>query len=262
MSNSRTPIIAANWKMNQTPVETEKFLRSFLGFFQDKPPVDVVIAPPFVSLPKASEFLTGNAAVDLSAQNMSPEPAGAYTGETSAAMLLELNCVYVILGHSERRALFGEDDAFINRKVLAAHEARLKPILCIGETLEQRDAGQVEAVLKTQLEGCLAEVGPRRAMDTVIAYEPVWAIGTGRTATPEQAQDAHAYVRSVLAEKYGDDTASKIRIQYGGSVKPGNAADLIALEDIDGFLVGGAALEVQSFYDIVKAGINQVTSAG
>ena len=255
MSNPRRFIIAANWKMHMTPTETESFSRRFGGFFHDRAAVDVVIAPPYVSLPKASDFLHSNAAIDLAAQNMSAEPAGAYTGEISAAMLLDLKTTFVILGHSERRALFGETDEVINRKVLAAHEVRLKPILCIGETLEERDADKVEEVLRTQLEGCLDEVGPRRAAETVIAYEPVWAIGTGRTASPEQAQEAHAFIRSLLCERYGDDTAAKIRIQYGGSVKPTNAAELISQEDIDGFLVGGASLEPQSFYDIVKAGI-------
>ncbi|MCB1066168.1 MAG: triose-phosphate isomerase [Verrucomicrobiae bacterium] len=255
---SRTPIIAANWKMNQTPNETEQFLRKFLGHFQDKAAVDVVIAPPFVSLARASEFISQSKAVELSAQNMSPEPAGAYTGEISAAMLKELNCHYVILGHSERRTLFGENDGFINRKVRAAHEAGIKAILCIGETLEERDANKVEEVLKTQLDGTLADVGAMRMIDTVIAYEPVWAIGTGRTASPEQAQEAHAFVRSVLVEKYGEDVASKVRIQYGGSAKPGNAAELISQPDIDGFLVGGAALDPDSFYQIVKASIEEI----
>ncbi|MCB1087246.1 MAG: triose-phosphate isomerase [Verrucomicrobiae bacterium] len=259
---SRRPIIAANWKMNQTPNETEQFLRKFLGYFQDKTAVDVVIAPPFVSLPRAAEFISKSKAVSLSAQNMSPEPAGAFTGEISAAMLLELQCEYVILGHSERRTLFGEDDAFINRKVRAAHEAGIMAILCIGETLEERDGGKIEEVLKTQINGSLAEVGAMRMIETVIAYEPVWAIGTGRTATPEQAQEAHAFVRSLLVEKYGDDVASKVRIQYGGSAKPGNAAELIAQPDIDGFLVGGASLDPDSFYEIVKAGIEEVTKAG
>jgi triosephosphate isomerase (TIM) len=256
---SRRPIIAANWKMNQTPNETEQFLRKFLGYFQDKTAVDVVIAPAFVSLPRANEFISKSNAVSLSAQNMSPEPAGAYTGEISAAMLLELNCEYVILGHSERRTLFGEDDAFINRKVRAAHEAGIKAILCIGETLEERDGGKIEEVLKTQLDGSLADIGAMRMIDTVIAYEPVWAIGTGRTASPEQAQEAHAFVRGLLVEKYGDDVAGKVRIQYGGSAKPGNAAELISQPDIDGFLVGGASLEPDSFYEIVKAAIEEVT---
>lgn len=253
--SARTPIIAANWKMNQTPSETEAFLQKFVGFFDGKTAIDIVIAPPFVSLPKAAEFLGQSEAVDLSAQNMSPEPSGAFTGEVSAAMLNELGCGYVILGHSERRTLFGEDDAFINRKVRAACEAGIKSILCIGETLEERDGGKIEEVLKTQLEGSLADVSAEQMADIVIAYEPVWAIGTGRTATPEQAQEAHAYVRSVLADKYGEEVANGVRIQYGGSAKPANAAELIAQADIDGFLVGGASLDPDSFHEIVKAGV-------
>ncbi len=252
---SRTPIIAANWKMNQTPSETAAFLEKFVGFFDGKTAVDIVIAPPFISLPKASEYLATCEAVGLSAQNMSPEPSGAFTGEISAAMLNELGCDYAILGHSERRTLFGEDDAFINRKVRAACEAGLKPILCIGETLEERDGGRIEEVLKTQLEGSLADVSAEQMADIVIAYEPVWAIGTGRTATPEQAQEAHAFVRSVLSGLYGAEVAASVRIQYGGSAKPDNAGELIAQPDIDGFLVGGASLVADSFHEIVKAGI-------
>ena len=244
-----------------TPLETDGFLRTFLRFFKSQSPVDVVVAPPFVSMAKAAEALSESSAVSLAAQNMSAEPAGAYTGEISAVMLKELHTQFVILGHSERRALFGETDEFINRKVQAAHEARIKPILCIGETLEQRDADKVEEVLKTQLEGSLTEVGARRVTDTVIAYEPVWAIGTGRNATPDQAQEAHAFIRTVLAEKYGEDTARKVRIQYGGSVKPNNARELIQQDDIDGFLVGGASLEPGSFYEIVKAAVEFIEDA-
>lgn len=261
MFSNRRYIIAANWKMHMAPLETDGFLRTFLRFFKTRSTVDVVIAPPFISLAEASKSLSESDAVALCAQNMSPEPAGAYTGEISAVMLKELHTQYVILGHSERRALFGESNEFINRKVQAAHEARIKPILCVGETLEQRDGDQVETVLKTQLEGCLQEVGARRIADTIIAYEPVWAIGTGRNATPEQAQDAHAFIRSALAEKYGEDTANKVRIQYGGSVKPNNARELIAQDDIDGFLVGGASLEPGSFYEIVKSAVEYIDDA-
>lgn len=184
---------------------------------------------------------------------MSSEPAGAYTGEISATMLLELKVRYVILGHSERRAIFGEVDTIINRKVIAAQEARMIPILCIGETLEERDTGKIEEVLKTQLEGGLKDVGIRRIAEMVIAYEPIWAIGTGRNAAPEQAQEAHKFIRSVLTERYGADTSKRVRIQYGGSVKPNNAAELISQPDVDGFLVGGASLEPGGFHDIVKA---------
>jgi triosephosphate isomerase len=171
-------------------------------------------------------------------------------------MIKECGCKHVILGHSERRSLYGETNAIVNAKVLAALEARLHPILCIGETLEERDGGKIEQVLESQLRESLAEVGPRRITDVVIAYEPVWAIGTGRTATSQQAQDAHAFCRKVLGDMFGADVAVKIRIQYGGSVKPNNMAELIAMPDVDGALVGGASLEHGSFWEICRAAID------
>jgi triosephosphate isomerase len=189
----------------------------------------------------------------LGAQNMSAEKSGAYTGEISAQMLRELYVRYVVIGHSERRTLFGETDETVNRKVRAAIDAALKPIVCIGETLEQRDADQVESVLHRQIEAGLHGLTARELGDTVIAYEPVWAIGTGRTATPEQAQAAHAFIRKTLGELWDTATAEKVRIQYGGSVKPQNAAELMHALDIDGALVGGASLEPRGFADIVKA---------
>ncbi len=258
---TRKPIVAANWKMNNPPTETEKFLRSFLRLMVDKCPVQVVVVPPFVSLPKAQELIHGGRTetVELGAQNMSQHPSGAYTGETSAMMLKECGVRHVILGHSERRSLYGETNAIVNAKVLAALEARIHPILCVGETLEERDAGKIEWVLETQTRESLATVGSRRMTDVVIAYEPVWAIGTGRTATPEQAQDAHAFIRKVLAQMFDEDTANKIRIQYGGSVKPSNMAEIIAQPDVDGALVGGASLESGSFYEIVKACVEHVS---
>ncbi|MCB1207178.1 MAG: triose-phosphate isomerase [Verrucomicrobiae bacterium] len=252
---SRKYVIAANWKMNMTPSETAGFLDSFLKTFPDPTEVEIVIAPPFVSLPKAAELMAGQSAVGLSAQNMSHEKSGAFTGEISAAMLQEVGCRYVILGHSERRSLYGEDDVVINRKVHAALTAGIVPILCIGESLEERDGGQLEFVLSQQLEGSLAGIDAAQMAGIIIAYEPVWAIGTGRTATPEQAQETQAYVRSVLDRLFGAETAAVVRIQYGGSVKPGNAGELISQPDIDGFLVGGASLDAASFADIVKAGI-------
>ncbi len=252
---SRKSIIAANWKMNMTPSETAAFLDPFLKSFAEPTPVEIVVAPPFVSLAKAAELLASQSAVGLSAQNMSHEASGAFTGETSAAMLKEIGCQYVILGHSERRSLYDEDDAVINQKVLAALAAGFVPILCIGESLEERDGGQLEFVLSQQLEGSLAGIEASQMPGIVIAYEPVWAIGTGRTATPEQAQETQAYVRSVLERLFGRDVAEAVRIQYGGSVKPGNAGELIAQPDIDGFLVGGASLDPTSFAEIVKAGI-------
>ena len=252
---SRKPIIAANWKMHMTPLETAEFLRPFLRHFanRDEYPVDVVICPPFVSLASAKEMIDECALVGLGAQNMSAEPAGAYTGEISAKMLKELNVEYVILGHSERRSLYGETDEGINRKIHTALEARLTPIFCVGETLDEREGGKVEEVLQRQLTKGLEGVGPTKADDIVIAYEPVWAIGTGRTATPEIAQDTHAFVRKVLTGLYGEGTAGKIRIQYGGSVKPNNAAELLSQPDIDGALVGGASLKPEGFIEIIRA---------
>ena len=260
MIHVRKPIIAANWKMHMTPQESDDFLRSFARLVPDKCPVQIVIAPPFVSLPKAHEALTNarEQNVELAAQNMSQHPAGAYTGEISARMIKECGCRHVILGHSERRSIFGETSATVNAKVLAALEARLHPILCIGETLEERDGGLIEKVLESQLRESLAEVGARRILDCVIAYEPVWAIGTGRTASPEQAQEAHAFVRKVLTDMFGEDTAQKLRIQYGGSVKPNNMAELISQKDVDGALVGGASMEHGSFWEICRAALDWV----
>ena len=253
---SRRLIIAANWKMNKTPAETAAFLEDFLPRFSGPCGVDVVIAPTFVCLPKAGELMAGQSAVSLSAQNMSAESSGAFTGEISADMLKSVGVQYVILGHSERRSLYGETDAGINSKVKAALSSGLLPILCVGETLEERDGGRIEEVLTTQLTGSLEGIDQSGIEKTVIAYEPVWAIGTGRTATPGQAQEAQAIVRKVLGDLYGAATAANIRIQYGGSAKPANAAELISQPDVDGFLVGGASLEAESFFGIVQAGID------
>jgi triosephosphate isomerase len=259
----RKPIIAANWKMHMTPQETDDFLRAFARLVPEKCPVQIVVSPPFVSLCKAQEVLQNarEDSIELAAQNMSQFPAGAYTGEISARMIKDCGCKHVILGHSERRSIYGETNAIINAKVLAALEARLLPILCIGETLEERDGGLIEKVLESQLRESLAEVGPRRVLDCVIAYEPVWAIGTGRTASPEQAQEAHAFTRSVLTDMFGEETAQKLRIQYGGSVKPNNMAELISQKDVDGALVGGASMEPGSFWEICRAAIDYVNAA-
>jgi len=254
MSKPRKPIVAANWKMFKTPSETADFFKTFLPVLGNMDGVDVVIAPPFPCLPAASEH-AGKSIVRIAAQNMHPEASGAFTGEVSAIMLRELYVTYVIVGHSERRTLFGEGDAFINRKVITAHASNLKPILCIGETLEERDGGQVEQVLSRQLTAGLAEVNADDAIETVLAYEPVWAIGTGRTATAAQAQDAHAFIRTVLEKLYDSTTARRMRIQYGGSVKPSNAAELSTQPDVDGFLVGGASLESGSFFEIIRAAV-------
>ena len=251
--STRKAIIAANWKMHMTVEETGAFIKSFLYESGDDTDVDVVIIPPFTALAKASELISAVYSLKLGAQNMNAHKSGAYTGEVSAPMLRELFVRYVILGHSERRQLFGETDEIINKKIHAAHDGTLKPIFCVGETLEQRDADQVEAVLSRQLRAGLAGLDAKHIQETVIAYEPVWAIGTGRHATPEQAQAAHAFIRGQIAEIADAHTAERIRLQYGGSVKPGNAAALLAAPDIDGALVGGASLDARDFAEIVKA---------
>ncbi|MCX6864959.1 MAG: triose-phosphate isomerase [Verrucomicrobia bacterium] len=255
----RKPIFAANWKMNKGASETEDFVRSFLSKIQGQSfPCEIVIAPPFVSLPKLADLLHSamqNArAIQIGAQNCSQFDSGAYTGEVSVLMLREFFVHFVILGHSERRAIFGETDAIINSKLKKAREANLKPIFCIGETLAQREGGMLESVLRTQVTEGLQGLTDKDMAEIVIAYEPVWAIGTGVTATSQQAQDAHAFVRSLVAGLYGADTAERIRIQYGGSVKPGNAAELMACPDIDGALIGGASLEPHGFLEIIRNG--------
>ena len=250
---SRKNVIAANWKMNMTPSETASFLDSFLKTFPEPTAVEIVLAPPFVSLPKAAELMAGQSAVGLSAQNMSHETSGAFTGEINAAMLKEVGCQYVILGHSERRSLYGENDVVINKKVHATLAAGLVPILCIGESLEERESGRTEGVVTEQVLGSLAGIPADDLAKIVVAYEPVWAIGTGKVATPQQAQDVHALVRSLLARLSSPTVADKIRIQYGGSVKPDNASELAACPDIDGALVGGASLKADDFLAIAKA---------
>lgn len=214
---------------------------------------EVVIAPPFTALAKLSDLVSHAQKVRLAAQNLYCEPNGAFTGEISPGMLRELFVRYVILGHSERRQLFGETDELINKKVALALKSGLRVILCVGETLEERDAGREIAVLEKQLRGSLADIPEKEFEDIVIAYEPVWAIGTGRNATPEQAQECHAAVRKVLVELAGEEMARRVRIQYGGSVKPANAKELLSQPDIDGALVGGASLDPRSFAQIVLA---------
>jgi triosephosphate isomerase len=256
MPIQRKPVLAANWKMNKGPSETKDFLKSFLLKLKDQSfPCEIVIAPPFVSLAKAAEVLAGaNSAVQIAAQNGSQYDAGAYTGEVTMLMLKEFFVHYVILGHSERRSIYGESDEVINAKLKKAREAKLKPIFCIGETLAEREAGKLEEVLSRQVGVGLDGLSDKDMLETVIAYEPVWAIGTGVTATTDQAQEAHAFVRGLVARKFGDAIARKVRIQYGGSVKPSNAAELMACPDIDGALVGGASLDPQSFFELVKNG--------
>ncbi|HEY5036765.1 MAG TPA: triose-phosphate isomerase [Chthoniobacterales bacterium] len=250
----RKKIIAANWKMHMTQSEAEAFITTFLRELKDNDGVEVVIVPPFTAIPKVSELLSETQNIKVGAQNMHWERSGAFTGEISPAMLRELFVRYVVLGHSERRALFGETNEIVNRKVHAAYEEMLRPIVCIGETLAQRERGDVEKVLSQQLHGSLANVDAKELHETVIAYEPVWAIGTGKTANAAQAQEAHAFIRKTLGEIADEATAEKIRIQYGGSVKPDNARELLSQPDIDGALVGGASLDPRSFAQIVQAG--------
>jgi len=245
----RTPYIAANWKMHKTVAEAVAFVDALLPRIAATQH-DVVLCPPFTALGAVVERRYGTA-VRVAAQNMHEEEQGAFTGEISAPMLVELDVDAVVLGHSERRRLLGETDEALARKVPAALAAGLEPILCVGESEEERDAGQTEAVLERQLQADLAGVGSTDLAGVVIAYEPVWAIGTGRTATPEQAEEAIAFIRDVVRGRGG--AAEELRILYGGSVKPDNAAELLGREEIDGALVGGAGLEPDSFSEIVEA---------
>ena len=250
----RKKIIAGNWKMNKTPSEAKALAAAIAEALGSDPcPVDVVVCPPAIDLPAVTSVLAGTQ-IGVGAQNMHDQPKGAYTGETSAAMLLDLGVKYTILGHSERRTYFADTDATVNAKVKAALAAGITPIVCVGETLEQREAGKMAEVVAGQVKASLADLGADLAK-VVVAYEPVWAIGTGKTATPAQAQEVHALIRRTLAELSDGATANSIRIQYGGSMKPENAAELLAQPDIDGGLIGGAALKADSFLAIVKAGI-------
>ena len=234
-----------------TLVEAEAFVHTLLIELGESAEVEIVLVPPFTAIARVNEVLHEAPHVKVGAQNMHWERSGAFTGEVSPAMLRELFVRYVVLGHSERRALFGETDEIVNRKVRAAHEAGLKPILCVGETLEQRKRGNVEKILAFQLRGSMAGLGAKELSETVIAYEPVWAIGTGKTATTAQAQEAHAFIRHTLGKIADQEVADRIRIQYGGSVKPDNARALMEQPDIDGALVGGASLDPRSFAQIV-----------
>ena len=246
----RKKFIAGNWKMNlnrSDAVALAGGLATQLGSATD---VDVAICPPSVYLDAVNEAVSGSN-VALGAQNMYHEAGGAFTGELSAGMLLDVGCKYVILGHSERRHILGETDAAINLKVVAALAAGLLPIVCVGETLDEREADRTQSVVKGQVEGSLAGLTAEQMQQIVIAYEPVWAIGTGKVATPDQAEEVHADLRSLLETLYNSDVASAVRIQYGGSVKPNNAAELLGQPNIDGALVGGASLKVDDFMGII-----------
>jgi len=245
----RRPILAANWKMHKTPEQAEAFAEAFLPLVESADGVDIVLAPAAPALDRLGRAL-GGSAVALSSQNVHPEPKGAFTGEMSVEMIAAVDCRYAIVGHSERRALFGESSGFVAAKAGALLAAGIRPIVCVGETLEEREADRAFEVIGQQLADSLAGVAGAQAEEVVVAYEPVWAIGTGKTATPEVAQEVHAFVREQLGKRFGR-SADRMRIQYGGSVKPDNIAELMAKPDIDGALVGGAGLEPDSFAKIV-----------
>lgn len=250
----RKKIIAGNWKMNKTVKEAVELANVIKLDLADCNEVDVVLCPPFTAI-KAVSDVVSETLINVGAQNMSSEDEGAYTGEISHSMLKELFVRYVILGHSERRQYYKETDFWINKKVKKALEKNLRPILCVGEMLDDREAGRTESVVEVQIREGLKDVPASAFTELVIAYEPVWAIGTGKTASSEQAQEVHAFIRSIVADMVGKDAANAVRIQYGGSMKPGNAAELLAQPDIDGGLIGGAALDAVSFVGIVKAGL-------
>lgn len=249
----RKVIVAGNWKMNKTVKEAVSFLSELKPLVSDVKNAGIVIGAPFTALYAAVKEVEGSN-IKIAAQNMNAKDSGAYTGEISPLMLKEIGVEYVILGHSERREYYGETDEIVNEKVKAALVHGLKPILCVGEKLEEREAGTMETVVKTQTVGGLKGITAEEMKNVVIAYEPVWAIGTGKTASPEQAQEVHAFIRTLLTELYGEVVAQDVTVQYGGSMKGDNAKELISQTDIDGGLVGGASLEAPSFAEIIKAG--------
>jgi len=243
---SRKPIIAGNWKMHMTVPEALELVGGILPSCSGRTDVEVVLGPPYTALHAVSAAVK-DSGIGLAAQNVHHEPKGAFTGEVSASMLKDAGCTHVIIGHSERRQYFHETDEGVNRKLAAVLAAGMTPIVCVGETLAERESGETFRVIETQLSGGLADVGPKQMEASVIAYEPVWAIGTGKTATPDQAAEVHAFIRGLLRKLHGDGIADAVRILYGGSVKPDNVTELMAMEDIDGALVGGASLKADSF---------------
>lgn len=247
----RTPIIAGNWKLNNTISEAVALTTALKDLVADCNGVEIIVAPTFTALATVSDVVKGSN-IRLAGQDVYWEDSGAFTGEVSVPMLKDVGCDYVIIGHSERRQYFGETNESVNQKAKAVLSHDLKPIVCVGEQLEDREAGRTEEVINDHVTGGIAGFSATQLLSSVIAYEPVWAIGTGKTATPAQAQEAHGYIRKLLKDAYSDEIASQIRIQYGGSVKPENAAELMAQPDVDGALVGGASLQAESFAQIVK----------
>ncbi len=254
MEKERKLIIAGNWKCNKTVAESLNLVSDLRRELVAVKEVDIVCCPPFTALDAVSKAIL-DSNIRLGAQDMGDHSFGAFTGEIAAGMLKEFSVGYVILGHSERRQYQKESDALVARKAAAAHTANLIPIVCVGETLAEREAGITNQVVETQIKGSLSGLAAEQVERTVIAYEPVWAIGTGKTATTAQAQEVHAFIRKTLAGQLGEAVARRVRIQYGGSVKPANARELMSQPDVDGALVGGASLEVRSFADIVKNSI-------
>ena len=248
----RTPFIAGNWKMNLRADSARELARGVVDAAASATSVDVAVCPPAAYLAAVADVTSGTP-VHLGGQNLYAADDGAYTGEVNASMLVDVGCTCVILGHSERRTLMGETDAMVAEKLAAALAGDLIPIVCVGETLEQREAGETNAVVAGQIAGSLEGLDPERAGGIVIAYEPVWAIGTGKTATPQQAEEVHAMIRGELTKMFGDTIAEQIRLQYGGSVKPGNASELLSQPNIDGALVGGASLKADDFKAIIQA---------
>jgi triosephosphate isomerase (TIM) len=251
MNTKRRPIIAGNWKMNKTTVEARDLTSKLIPLIAQIKERDIVLAPPFTALQSVAGVIKGTG-IALSAQNLHWEDKGAFTGEISAEMLLDLGCKYVIIGHSERRQFFSENDETVNKKLRQALNKGLLPIVCVGETLKEREAGKANEVIERQVTGALKGVTAVEMQKVIIAYEPVWAIGTGKTATPDQANEIHSFIRKKSEIVYGKEIAGALRIQYGGSVTPENVSTLMAMPDIDGALVGGASLKPESFAALVN----------
>ena len=249
---ARKRVVAGNWKLNLGPQDGASLVKALRPLLEDDEACDIVVCPPYLTMETVGKALQGSR-IELGAQNAHWEESGAFTGEIGPSMLLTIGCRWVILGHSERRQLFGETDEGVNKRLLSVLGVGMNPIVCIGETLEERDAGLVEDVVLGQLDRSLSGLDPQQACATTVAYEPVWAIGTGRTAAPDQAEEVHAMIRHRLSTTFGDETGQQMRLQYGGSVKPDNAAELFGQENIDGGLIGGASLDAESFAAIVRA---------